>query len=300
MMEQNRLIMKFEDWLEDDLDRSQNTVRTYSRVITEFLDFLNKRGTKFQETKPDDVRKWKAKRLRKISRNSARTELVALRSFFEKYCISHNLIEKSPIPEGFEIGKVALPDTYSPTDEEVERMRLIHTPKLWGGVALPDCRQPASVEFIRQVRRLLVFELIIGSGLRCFEAAKVKFSDCNVRNRSLIVEGKGRKIRSTIVSTECVTLLSWKSVLPFSPMQALLKSSVSTINRVISAGGVTVDAAGPVTPHALRRYFATRLQRKGLGVEVISKLLGHESIQTTMRYLKLTTDQVLEQAKRIG
>lgn len=42
------------------------------------------------------------------------------------------------------------------------------------------------------------------------------------------------------------------------------------------------------TPHVLRHTAATRWLRAGVKLEVVSKLLGHSSILTTMKYLHLT------------
>jgi len=54
--------------------------------------------------------------------------------------------------------------------------------------------------------------------------------------------------------------------------------------------GIT-DRRLKMVPHVLRHTFASRLIRKGVALPVVQKLLGHSTIQMTMRYVQVEDDQ---------
>jgi integrase/recombinase XerD len=53
-----------------------------------------------------------------------------------------------------------------------------------------------------------------------------------------------------------------------------------------------------VTPHTLRRSCATSLMNRGVEVELIQSLLGHQNLSTTQQYLSISQDRLADAHKR--
>lgn len=48
------------------------------------------------------------------------------------------------------------------------------------------------------------------------------------------------------------------------------------------------------SPHRLRHYFANARRKDGWKLELISQALGHRSIETTMKYLNITDEELIQ------
>ena len=71
----------------------------------------------------------------------------------------------------------------------------------------------------------------------------------------------------------------------------LHKEGIEKIVRNISARASTLTGKH-ITPHVLRHTTATIALRSGMPITDISKLLGHEKIETTMIYAKSSVEDV--------
>lgn len=60
--------------------------------------------------------------------------------------------------------------------------------------------------------------------------------------------------------------------------------------------GKTPDNPSEVTPHMLRRTFATTLRRRGSSLDVVASILGHASLDTTRRHYASHSDEQRKQA----
>jgi integrase/recombinase XerD len=137
------------------------------------------------------------------------------------------------------------------------------------------------------------------AGLRVSEATRLKVSDIDGQRMVLRVDqGKGRKDRYVMLSPRLLQELRayWKITRPASwlfpgdiPGQPITTTAVEhACQKAHRAAGI----AKPITPHSLRHAFATHLLESGTDVRRIQLLLGHRSLATTSRYLKVATSTV--------
>ena len=64
------------------------------------------------------------------------------------------------------------------------------------------------------------------------------------------------------------------------------------MERVCQEAHQRCRIAQPTTPHSLRHAFAVHLLEQGTDVRTIQLLLGHRSLATTARYLRIATSKV--------
>jgi len=145
-----------------------------------------------------------------------------------------------------------------------------------------------------------IFELIYSAGLRVSEATKLKWEDVNLNDRlASIRQSKFDKDRVVPLTHEAVEMLrrylagkmahGWVFSIGGRPLNA------SNVNRRFKLLAEKAGVYRPgVTVHQLRHACASHLIAHGADIRYVQELLGHESIQTTVRY---THDQV-EQVKR--
>jgi site-specific recombinase XerD len=137
------------------------------------------------------------------------------------------------------------------------------------------------------------------AGLRVSEATHLKVTDIDSQRMVLrIDQGKGNHDRYVMLSPRLLDVLRayWRIERPNFwlfpgniPGQPISKNAVElACQKAHRAAGITK----PITPHSLRHAFATHLLESGTDVRRIQLLLGHRSLATTSRYLKIATSTV--------
>lgn len=139
------------------------------------------------------------------------------------------------------------------------------------------------------------------AGLRRGELVSLEVGDVDLDGRRLVVrEGKGGSARAVPIVDELAgALRSYLQVRPDATTDALFLSRVqrrltqTTLQRMF---GRWLRDAGlkdrGYTLHSLRHGAATRWLRAGLNIRDVQVLLGHESIETTARYLHADLDLI--------
>jgi integrase/recombinase XerD len=141
----------------------------------------------------------------------------------------------------------------------------------------------------------LTVALPLFAGLRRSEAAAVTLGDLDLDQAQLLVRGKGEKRRTVALAPPVVhAIRDYLSSRPATDNDHLFVSRVGgqpiagrVVNRMLARAlrEAGLDD-GRVTPHTLRRTFATHLIRQGVDVRTTQELLGHADLGTTARYLR--------------
>jgi site-specific recombinase XerD len=137
------------------------------------------------------------------------------------------------------------------------------------------------------------------AGLRISEATHLTVSAIDSRRMVLRVEqGKGQQDRYVMLSPKLLEILRawWRVLRPphwlFPGDQPDRPISRAAVAKVCKKAHRRSRIAKPITPHALRHAFAVHLLETGTDVRTIQLLLGHRSLATTARYLRIATNKV--------
>lgn len=262
---------------------SDKTLNYYRKTITAALNSIDK-GIKHITT--DDLRSYLTdyqteKKSSKVTMDNIRRILSSFFSWLE----DEDYIIKSPVRR---IHKVKTSKTIKEiyTDENLELMR-------------DNCVE---------LRDLAMIDMLASTGMRVGEMVLLNRDDINFNARECIVVGKGDKER--MVYFDARTKLHLQNYLDSRTDSdpALFVSLRSPHNRLtIGAIELRLREMGrklgisKVHPHKFRRTLATMAIDKGMPIEQLQRLLGHQRIDTTLQYAMVKQSNVkLAHRKYIG
>jgi len=144
-----------------------------------------------------------------------------------------------------------------------------------------------------------VLTVCYAAGLRISEAIALKPTDIDSQRMMIRVEqGKGQKDRYVMLSEQLLKILRewYRFARPTNWMfPGVIPGSHITregINDACQLGHERSGLKKPVTPHSLRHAFAVHLLEYGTDLRTIQLLMGHRSLSTTARYLRLAITKV--------
>ena len=158
------------------------------------------------------------------------------------------------------------------------------------------------------IRDLAMIDLLASSGMRVGEMSALNRDDINFNERECVVFGKGSKER--IVYFDARTKIHLQNYLESrSDSNPALFVSLASPHGRLQIGGIErrlrelgrrLDLPR-VHPHKFRRTLATSAIDKGMPIEQVQQLLGHQKIDTTMHYAMVKQQNVkLAHRKYIG
>jgi site-specific recombinase XerD len=180
-------------------------------------------------------------------------------------------------------------------------------------LALPPCKRESRLPEVlstEQVEQLLsapgnpkhrvLLMTTYAAGLRVSEVVNLQVADIDSDRMSIRVrQGKGRKDRYSMLSDRLLAELRayWTLYRPrtwlFPGPDRSRPLRITTAQRIYNAAkrGAGIERGRGI--HTLRHCFATHLLEAGVDPRTLQLLLGHKSLNTTMRYLQVTRRHVL-------
>ena len=155
------------------------------------------------------------------------------------------------------------------------------------------------------IRTRSIIEMLLSTGCRISELAGIKINDIDWNRGEVRVIGKGDKERIVFIN-EAARLYTQKYLETRSDNTNALYVSKEKPHAPLKTSGfeIIVRELGrscgikKVFPHRFRHTAATFAMRRGMNIEIVKKMLGHESIDTTMIYAQTDWDSV-RAARRI-
>ena len=282
---------------------TERTLRYYRTELRKIL--LIKIHKSVKEINADDITLYLAQReyVDGTSRTTCDNELRCLRTFFNWLRIEEIVI-KNPC-EKIERIKHKGKKKEAFTEMEIEDLRFA----------------------CRSYKEKAIIEILLATGCRVSELVQIKISDIN--GNELIVHGKGEKDRKVYLTAKaqkaievylnerndknpflfpkmlCITVQkkvgspkdSYKMAENICNEGHMDKSSIEqTVRRLKKRAGVK-----EAYPHKFRRTCATLALRRGMPIEQVSKMLGHEQLSTTQIYLDLNEEDLkMAHSKYVG
>lgn len=291
--------------------RTENTIRFYGLSLKMFFAECPKLPT---EVTSDDIKRFFA--LKEIRDGNSRVyikNLSRVLSSFYQWMQREEYITRNPFNK---IDEIKLPKVKKSafTEMQIELLR--------SNINAND------------LRLALMFEIMLSTWCRVSELAGIKISDFSEDRESVLIHGKGQKDRICYMNAKAKIVLvqymsyrddnnpylfssckytatekqafssgtkklkreelcNWWHYEEYIGDGHIDKSSIeSKIRRLGKKAGVD-----NTHPHRFRRTGATFALRRGMPIEQVSKLLGHESIETTQIYLDIS-DRELEQSHK--
>jgi site-specific recombinase XerD len=153
---------------------------------------------------------------------------------------------------------------------------------------------------VGNIKHRAILTTCYAAGLRISEAVHLKPTAIDSQRMVIRVEqGKGQKDRYVMLSPKLLETLRgyWRAARP---------KGGWFFEGDVSGQPITTDAVElacrnarrlsrirkPITPHSMRHAFAVHLLESGTDVRTIQLLLGHRSLATTARYLRIATSKV--------
>ena len=297
-----RLTNLFLDMLAAEQGAGDNTLDAYRRDLTDFSEFLGRKGQNFAGAGTDVLRDYLADLdTRGFKSSSVARRLSAMRHLF-RFLLNERIRSDDPaaILSGPKRGR-GLPKVLSIAD--VDRM-------LTRAKELAQVTYTSPTHRLRAMRLYCLLEVLYATGLRVSELVTLPRAAARHEARMIVVRGKGNKERLVplneasrqamadyLAAMEAAkpekkkTAASSKWLFPSFGEDGHLtrQHAARELKELAVAAGLRPEQ---VSPHVLRHAFASHLLHNGADLRVVQTLLGHADISTTQIYAHVLDERL--------
>lgn len=254
---------------------SMKSLEMYDLYLKDFFRQVHK---PFKAITTNDIRVYlyNVQTQRGISNRSLDCRRTVINAFFE-WCCNEEYINRNPCRN---IKKIKF--------EEKERKPL-------SAIELEELRNACT-----SIRDKALVEFMYSTGCRVSEVVNMNKTDVNFENKEVVLFGKGNKHRTAYLNAKAELALKSYLEIRTDDNKALFVSDRKPHKRLSKFGiekriGQLGELAGierRVFPHLIRHTTASDGLNRGMGIEEVQAILGHESIATTMIYAKVSKNNV--------
>lgn len=270
----------FLEYLNKELNYSENTEISYREDITNFLNYLEKKQLNYKKIDGEIIRDYlKYLDEAKLKNSTIARRISALRTFYN-YLLNKNIVDTNFFN--------------SIRNPKLEKK----LPNYLSYEELAKILDNIDISTKIGLRNRLLVEMFYATGCRVSEMINIKVSDINKSNNSIRIMGKGKKMRIVYFGEYARDYLD--RYLPHIDTDYLFtqesgdKLSIHDVEYIISDLVKNLALKTHVTPHTLRHTFATHLLNNGADIKTVQELLGHSSLNTTGIYTHVSNERIKE------
>lgn len=254
---------------------SIDTLKTYDFNLRKFFEYVNKNMT---DISTNDIRLYlyefqNSHQCKDIYLDSIR---LIINGFFE-WCTQEKYIERNPCKP---IGHIHFESQPRNPLNNIEMEILRYECNNW--------------------RDRAIVEVLYSTGCRVSELVRLDKSDINFETKEVHIFGKGKKHRISYLNARAfVTLYKYLEeriddnpalfVRKRKPWTRLSKAGIEDIIRQL---GLKCNFGKRIYPHLIRHTTATDALNRGMNVVELQHILGHEKLDTTMIYAKISQEHI--------
>lgn len=270
-------IARYEEYLVREKHASQNTVSSYLRDISQFVDYLQARGPELLEVTAETVQSYMDWMLSRGKSAASVTRFLASVKSFYNFQIFSGKVKANPA-KGVAAAKAERKYPKILTSKEVDLF----------------LEQPQCVD-AKGFRDHAMLELLYATGIRVSELITLDLEDLNLAAGFIHCSSKGKERIIPLYRTAVKALqdYAWK-------IRPQLISDEEETALFVNMNGERMSRQGfwkiikyyqekagiekEITPHTLRHSFAVHLLENGADLRSIQEMLGHADISSTQIY----------------